>query len=60
MKAYLLTTGTLFSVSTVVHVVVVAERWRVFASDPWPAVVLAVSAGLSPWAWRLIRPPSCR
>jgi hypothetical protein len=52
MRAYLLTTGTLFAVIVVAHVFEVLDRRSVFASD---VLVLAVSAGLSVWAWRLAR-----
>jgi len=52
MKAYLLTTGILFAVIVVAHVFEVIDRRRVLASD---VLVLAVSAGLCVWAWRLVR-----
>ena len=52
MKAYLLVTGILFAVIVVAHVWEVLDRRRVLASD---ILVLAVSAGLSVWAWRLSR-----
>jgi hypothetical protein len=59
MKAYLVTTGTLFALFAVLHV------WRVVAE--WPratvdagfallmAAVIAVPGVLSWWAWRLLR-----
>ncbi len=52
MKTYLLTTGILFGVITVAHVVEIADRGHVHYSD---VIVVAVSAGLSVWAWRLVR-----
>ncbi len=52
MKAYLITTGILFAVITVAHVWEVVDRRQLFASD---ALILAVSVGLSVWAWRLVR-----
>jgi len=55
MKAYLVTTGVLFAVITVAHVLEVVDRRRLFASD---ALILAVSVGLSVWAWRLVRKPA--
>ena len=54
MKAYLLTTGTLFALIGVAHVFEVVERSRVFASD---VLIVALSAGLAVWAWRLARKP---
>ena len=69
MRAYLVTTGVLFAVITVAHVFEIVDRQRLFvrgrrsgkgdgdrqrlfASD---ALILAVSVGLSVWAWRLVR-----
>jgi len=52
MKAYLITTGILFAAITVAHAWEVVDRHHLFASD---ALVLAVSVGLSVWAWRLVR-----
>jgi hypothetical protein len=45
MKAYLITTGSLFGVLTVVHV------WRVVEEGAH----LAAAAALCLWAWRLLR-----
>jgi hypothetical protein len=55
MKAYLAVTGILFAVIFVLHIWEVVDRQRVFASD---VLVLAVSAGLSVWAGRLVRRPA--
>jgi high-affinity Fe2+/Pb2+ permease len=55
MKAYLLTTGALFAVIVVAHVFEVVDRQRIFASD---VLIIVVSAGLSVWAWRLVRNPA--
>jgi len=52
MKAYLYTTGILFAVIAVGHVWEVIDRSHVFASD---VIIVAVSAGLVVWAWRLGR-----
>ena len=52
MKAYLYTTGILFAVIAVGHVWEVIDRSHVFASD---IIIVAVSAGLVVWAWRLGR-----
>jgi hypothetical protein len=55
MKAYVMTTGVLFGLLTVVHV------WRVFAegprlaSDPWYVLITLAAAALCLWAWRLLR-----
>jgi len=52
MKAYLVVTGILFAVIFVAHICEVVDRHRMFASD---ILVLAVTAGLSVWAGRLVR-----
>jgi len=52
MKAYLYTTGMLFAVIAVAHVWEVVDRSHVFASD---VIIVALSAGLAVWAWRLAR-----
>lgn len=57
MKAYLLTSGTLFALLAAVHLFIVVEHWRAGPGDPWyviaPAVLLVISASLTAWAWRL-------
>jgi hypothetical protein len=52
MRAYVLTTGAVFALITVAHIVEVVDRSRVFVSD---AIILALSAGLAVWAWRVAR-----
>ena len=59
MRAYLVTTGTLFGLIAVAHLArTIAESQRL-ASDPWfylegPGLGL-VAAALSLWAWLLFR-----
>ena len=59
MKAYLITTGSIFGLIALAHLArTVAESQRL-ASDPWfylegPGLGL-VAAALSLWAWRLLR-----
>jgi len=52
MKVYVFTTGILFAVITVAHVLEVIDRSRLFVSD---AIIVGLSAGLAVWAWRLAR-----
>ena len=52
MKAYLITTGTLFGLITAAHGYEVFDRGRVFGSD---AVIVVLSAALAVWAWRVSR-----
>jgi len=55
MKAYVITTGAVFGLLTLMHV------WRVFAEDrrlardPWFILITVVAAGLCLWAWRLLK-----
>lgn len=57
MKAYLLTTGTIFGLFSLGHIVELITRWRSPASDPWfmggMALIVVLSAALSIWGFRL-------
>jgi hypothetical protein len=58
MKAYLITTGTVFALLTAAHV------WRVFvegahlAKEPFFVAITIAAAALALWAWRLLRAPA--
>jgi hypothetical protein len=55
MRAYLITTGTIFALIVVAHV------WRAFAegshlaTDPVFVLLTILAAALSFWAWRLLK-----
>ena len=55
MKAYVITTGTIFGLLTLAHI------WRVFAenphlaTDPLFVLITLAAAALCLWAWRLLR-----
>jgi hypothetical protein len=55
VKAYLITSGTIFGLITLAHV------WRVFAegirlaTEPWYVLITLTAAALCLWAWRLLR-----
>jgi hypothetical protein len=55
MKAYLMTTGSVFGLIVLAHV------WRVIAegphlvTDPWYILLTAAAAALCVWAWCLLR-----
>jgi len=56
MKAYVVATGVVFALLTVVHL------WRIIeephlASDPWFILATVVSAALSVTAWLVARRP---
>jgi hypothetical protein len=58
MKAYLITTGSIFGLLALAHVARTIAEWSRLATDPWFAVVGpgigVVAAALSVWAWRLL------
>ena len=58
MKAYLLTTGTIFGLFAAAHVVELIAEWRPPASDPWFVIgislIIVVSAAFCVWAFRLL------
>jgi len=55
MRAYVMTTGGVFGLLTVVHI------WRAFqegpelAKEPWFIFVTVAAASLCFWSWRLLR-----
>ena len=55
MKAYVITTGVVFAPITLAHILrVIAEGPRLLTEPLWVLLTLA-TAGLSLWAWRLLR-----
>jgi hypothetical protein len=55
MKPYLITTGTIFTLITAAHVWRVIAESAALARDPWFVLLTVLAAGLSVWAWRLLR-----
>jgi hypothetical protein len=55
MKAYLITTGVLFALITLVHIWRAIEERPNLASEPWYLVMTAVAAALCVWAFVLLR-----
>jgi hypothetical protein len=59
MKAYLVTTGTLFGLLAVMHFLRSIEEWRLLATNPWYFLGMGamgiLAAALSVWAWCLFR-----
>jgi hypothetical protein len=58
MKPYLITTGTLFALLALAHLLRTIMEWSRLAADPWfilagPGIGV-VAAALSFWAWRLL------
>jgi len=57
MRAFLWTTGTVFGLITGAHVWRVFGESRALARDPWFVLITVVAAGLSIWAFQLLRKP---
>ena len=55
MKAYLITTGTVFTLITAAHIWRVIAESSSLARDPGFVVLTIITAALSLWAWRLLR-----
>ena len=58
MKAYLITTGTLFALVALVHVWRIVGEWPRLLTDRWEILEAAIGVAggaLSLWAWRLLR-----
>ena len=54
MKAYVLTTGALFGLLTVAHLLRMIEERR-FLTDPWYILFTAATAALCVWSWYVLR-----
>ena len=59
MKAYLFTTGAIFGLIAIMHALKSVQDWPMLRTNPGeflPMAALGVlAAGLSVWAWRLLR-----
>jgi hypothetical protein len=55
MKAYVMTTGAVFGLLTLVHLLRIIEEGPHLATDPVYVLITAAAAGLCLWAWRLLR-----
>lgn len=57
MRTYVITTGLIFLLLTIVHLWrVAAEGTRVL--DPFYVVITAAAAAMSVWAWMVLRRPT--
>ena len=55
MKTYVMTTGAVFALITLAHIMrIVAEGPRL-ASEPFFVLMTVLSTALSLWAWRVLR-----
>jgi hypothetical protein len=55
MKAYVITTGSLFGLLAVLHVWRIIEEGPHLATNPWWVLITLAAAALAVWAWRLLR-----
>jgi hypothetical protein len=55
MRAYLITTGTVFTLVAAAHIWRVISESGALARDPWFILLTLLAAALSVWAWRLLR-----
>ena len=55
MKAYLMTTGTIFGLITVAHLWRIFSEWPRLATEPLYLLLTVAAAALCFWAWRLLR-----
>jgi hypothetical protein len=55
MKAYLIITGTVFALIVLAHIWRISLEGARLAADPWFELLTVAAAGLSAWAWVLLR-----
>jgi uncharacterized membrane protein len=55
MKAYVTTSGAIFGVLTIAHLLRIAVENRHLATDPFFVLITLASAALCIWAWRVLR-----
>ena len=55
MKAYVVTTGTVFGLLTLAHLLRIIAEGPHLMTEPWYMLLTAAAASLCVWAWRLLR-----
>ncbi|HEV7590976.1 MAG TPA: hypothetical protein VGO40_22885 [Longimicrobium sp.] len=55
MKAYVITTGAVFGLLTIAHLLRMVLEKPDLASEPFYLAITAASAALSIWAWVVLR-----
>ena len=55
MKAYVMTTGSVFGLLALAHVWRVVEEGPHLARDPWYILITVLAAALCVWAFRVLR-----
>ncbi len=54
MKAYVVTTGSIFALLAAAHVWRLIEEGRQLLANPWWILITLGAAALAAWAWRLL------
>ncbi len=55
MKAYVITTGSIFALITLAHVLRMISEGPHLAKEPVFVLLTLAAAGMSWWAWRVLR-----
>lgn len=55
MKAYVMTTGAVFGLLTLAHLLRIIDEGPHLATDPWWVLITVAAGVLCLWAWRLLR-----
>jgi hypothetical protein len=55
MKAYLMTTGSVFGLITLAHLLRIVSEGPHLVTDPWYMLLTILAASLGLWAFRLLR-----
>jgi hypothetical protein len=55
MRAYVITTGVLFGLLTLAHLLRIVVESRELATDPWYVLITLSTGALCLWAVRLVR-----
>jgi len=55
MKAYVMITGAVFGLLTLVHILRIIVEGLHLAKDPLYVLITVATGGLCLWAWRLFR-----
>ncbi len=58
MKAYVVTTGAVFALITLAHIVRIVMEGPHLLREPLYIILTLATTGLCVWAWRLLRPTS--
>jgi hypothetical protein len=58
MRVYVITTGVVFGLLALAHVLRIVVEGTELATNPWYILVTVAAFGLAAWAWRLLRSPA--